>query len=508
MTSSTTPHSTAARSIQEVVNILLIGLGPHAQRTYVRHTHELAQRDGLAVRLSGIVELESERERIDALVCSQELDADTLFVSPFTEELPANVESELNRITDQRGINAVIISTEPLSHRAYALWALSRGLSVLLDKPVTTRANAVSDARQAQLIADDATEILACYERAAAKSPLCLIVNSHRRWHPAFDLALSLIREIRDLTGCPVTSVSSSHCDGKWRFPTEILQMNYHPFNQGYGKVSHSGYHIIDAVYRFFKAGYTRETAPDGASVYSSFLQPAGFVKQVRRQEYERIFGDEYAGAALHSDAEVVTASPKIGEIDAKTLIEFSAGGDIIGQAQIDLRHNGFSRRHWLWPRPDLYKAAGRVKHETHEVVCGPYQTIVLESRQANDKHETNDHSDMHAGGNNHFDVKVFRNSAITGDKEPYRLYRAGDLAEFDNSRLHIEQVKKEALREFVFFISGRIDRSQLKSNIDDHVIPARLMSALYLSHVNRTLGANPVASLALGNSDLIERPA
>ncbi|WP_242108001.1 Gfo/Idh/MocA family protein [Luteimonas aquatica] len=506
MTSSTSTAHASTGATHGPINILLIGLGPHAQRTYVRHVDELARHDGVDVRLSGIVELEGERDRIEALLRTERLDADAVFVPPFEEELPDEVASGLDGLARRRRIDAVIISTEPLSHRAYALWALARGLSVLLDKPVTTRANAVSDAAQARLIAEDADDILAHYERAAGTRRLCLVVNSHRRWHPAFDLALSLIREVRDLTGCPVTSVSSSHCDGQWRFPSEILQMRYHPFNQGYGKISHSGYHILDAVYRFFKAGYTRETAPDRASVYSSLLQPAGFVKQIPRREYERLFGAEYVRAGLHSDAEVASRSPKLGEIDAKALIEFGAGGDLIGQAQIDLRHNGFSRRHWLWPRPDLYKAAGRVKHETHEIVCGPYQTVVLESRQASDRHERSAPADRRAGGNNHFDVKIFRNTALTGGAEPYRLYRAGDLAEFDDSRLHIEQVKKEALREFVLFVAGRIERAQLRSNIDDHLVPARLMSAIYLSHVARSGGGNPVVPLEFEAGMLVER--
>ncbi|KKA25527.1 Cytochrome P450 monooxygenase [Rasamsonia emersonii CBS 393.64] len=49
----------------------------------------------------------------------------------------------------------------------------------------------------------------------------------------------------------------------------------------------------------------------------------------------------------------------------------------------LNLLHNGFSRRSWIRMGADWYKGSGRVKHEAHEVRSGPFQTIVIDSRQA-----------------------------------------------------------------------------------------------------------------------------
>jgi hypothetical protein len=306
------------------------------------------------------------------------------------------------------------------------------------------------------------------------------------------------IEEIRDKTGCPVTSVSSTHCDGQWRLPSEIVTQDYHAYNQGYGKVSHSGYHIIDSAYRFLKAGSVPDKAPDTLEVFSSFVQPDGFLHQLREEDYLRIFGEEYASVRRYEERELHAVFPRFGEIDAKALMTFRKAGAAICQAQIDLKHNGFARRTWLRPGADLYKGNGRVKHERHEIQSGPFQTILIESYQARDKHDQCGPADFELGGNNHFDIHVFRNCGITGDAAPLQTWKLSTLAEtagYDEGRLYTEQVKEAGLLEFVQCVEGSLPKSQLSSSIEDHRIPALMMSAIYASHVLGRSGGHPVVS-------------
>lgn len=69
------------------------------------------------------------------------------------------------------------------------------------------------------------------------------------------------------------------------------------------------------------------------------------------------------------------------------------------------------------------YKGIGRVKHEFHEIKSGPLQTVVLDSRQANDKHDRSVPSTAKMGSDNHFEVQSTSNNNIT--VQPMARHRA-----------------------------------------------------------------------------------
>jgi len=467
---------------QQVSMVLLIGLGPHARRTYLPHLTKLGRE--LRARLVGVVELESRRDETVSVCRQRGAEAAACFVNSFGRAMPEETRRQLDAMVAELEINAVIISTEPLVHRAYLDWALDRGLHVLVDKPLTTRRDVAHDVTQARGLWDDFVEVLQRYRQLQDRgADTCLLVNSHRRFHPGFEYVMRMIEEIRDESGCPVTNVASEHCDGQWRLPAEIVSQDYHPYNQGYGKLSHSGYHCVDLVNCFLRAGVVDGKRPDAMAVTSSFTMPTGFVEQVHREDYVRYFGAEYEAACPMSDGELRTAMKSFGEIDASAMIEFDRCGDTIATASIRLHHNGFARRTWLEPGRDLYKGNGRVRHERHRIDSGPFQTIYIESYQANDKHERSDEMDFELGGNNHFDIMVFRNAGRRGQHRPMEVMRLADLPSttgFDSGLLYNEQVKEACLQEFLGFISGDVARSDLRSSIEDHALTVRMLSMMY----------------------------
>jgi len=444
----------------------------------------------IGAHLAAVVELGSRRDETISACRENDAVLEPYFVDPFQGDLPADVHRILDAIVAEQLVNAVIISTEPLVHRAYLDWAVDRGLNVLVDKPLTTRRDVAHDVEQARGLWQDYSQVIARYRRAQARGAnTCLLVNSHRRFHPGFEHVMGLIEEVRDETGCPVTNIASEHCDGQWRMPLEIIEQDYHPYNQGYGKLSHSGYHCVDMVNCFLRAGMVPGKRPDSMSVTSSFLMPVGFVEQVHREDYLRYFGPEYATACPMDDGELSDRMARFGEIDATSMIEFDRAGTTVAQASIRLHHNGFARRTWLSPGKDLYKGNGRVRHERHRIDSGPFQTIYIESYQANDKHDRSDAMDFELGGNNHFDVIVFRNTGWGSGHEPLTVTRLADLpttAGFDSGLLYNEQVKEACLREFLGFIAGDIPRSDLRSSIEDHAMTVRLMSMMYEANAMR----------------------
>jgi predicted dehydrogenase len=481
-------------------NVILVGLGPHARRTYAPHMRKLGSR--LNARLCAVVELASAREETESFLQAAGFAAERLYVPPFPPGgMPPEVSHALDGLVRRHGARGVIVSTEPLAHRAYVEYALDRGLSVLVDKPLTTRPGVAHDLAQARALWDDYAELRAAYRAARARNRVCVVINSHRRWHPGFRKAFELIADIRQRFGCPVTHVASEHCDGQWRLPAEIVAQDYHPYNRGYGKLSHSGYHSLDMAASFVKAGAVPSKAADSVAVAASFVLPAGFLRQLTRDDYRRVFGPGYAAACPRPDDELRAAVENFGEIDAHALVEFRRHDEVVATAQVDLRHNGFARRSWLRPGADLYKGNGRVRHERHAVVSGPFQTLYIESYQANDRHDRSGGGDLDRGGNNHFELVVYRNCAVTGDREPQRVYRLSELtaeAGFDRTGLHNEQLKEQALAEFLRFLAGELGEADLRSGIEGHELTARLMSLIYEAHATRAGGGPGWASAPL----------
>jgi hypothetical protein len=443
--------------------------------------------------LAAVVELEGCRRQTEATLQIHALAPELLYVDPFEGTVPTAVREQLDGVIERNRINAVIISTEPLVHKAYLDYALDRGLNVLIDKPFTTRRGVAHDVDQARGIWEDYAETLKRYRGLQSSGrQTCLLVNSHRRYHPGFQKVFELIAEVRNRTGCPVTSVSSEHCDGQWRLPAEIVSQNYHPYNQGYGKVSHSGYHLLDMVNCFIVAGQVAGKVPDTMSLTSSFVLPPGFLEQVSREDYVRYFGEQYSQACPAADDELRGQMEGFGEIDASALIEFRRRGDVVANAIIRMQHNGFARRTWLQPGQDLYKGNGRVRHERHRIDNGPFQTVYIESYQANDKHDVSDRMDFELGGNNHFDICVFRNPGPDGMEKPMEILRLGELsgaADFDTGLLYNEQVKEACLIELIEFANGNLAAWQLRSNIESHALTVRMMSAIYEAHARRAAG-------------------
>lgn len=470
--------------------LMLAGVGPHARRFYLPAIATLGPRYG--VRLVAAMELESGRDSAARALAENGLEAEIHTVGRFETEMPADAKRSLDAIADRLRPSALIVATDPLSHRPYVLWAMRRGMDVLLDKPITTRRGAVSDPVAAQGIEMDFNEILTAWYEARRQRPVVVSVCAHRRYHPGIEEAIRIVREVCEKTGCPVTDIHAHHADGQWRLPEEIRTQDHHSYHSGHGKASHSGHHFFDCIYRFYQAGTVSGKSSDSMRVYASFVQPHGLLRQLTRADYERLFSPDYLPTCPHSDEELDRQFRDFGEVDLNAAITFLSDGVAMGQASLNLLHNSFSRRGWLYPPADLYKGNGRVKHEHHRVHVGPFLAVAIHSYQAKSDHDASDDADLRPGGNNHFEIQIFRNTRMIGGKE-VEVIHLDQLAGFDRSRLYIEQVKEGVVDEFFRYLAGKLTEQELRSPLWDHAIPVRMLSAVYESHANLQRGDNPV---------------
>ncbi|MEZ6141693.1 MAG: Gfo/Idh/MocA family oxidoreductase [Zavarzinella sp.] len=470
--------------------LMIAGVGPHARRFYLPAIANLGPRYG--VRLTAAVELESGRDGATRALADSGLNAEIHTVARFETEMPIEARQTLDSIADRLHPAAIIVATDPLSHRPYVLWAMQRGMDVLLDKPITTRRGAVSDPVEAKGIERDFDEIMSVWNETRRQRPVVVSVCAHRRYHPGIEEAIRIVRDVCKKTGCPVTDIHAHHADGQWRLPEEIRTQDHHSYHSGHGKASHSGHHFFDCVYRFYKAGTASGKSADSMSVYASFIQPNGLLRQLTRDDHVRLFGQDYHTACPHNDEELDMQFRNFGEVDLNAAITFMSNGVAIGQASLNLLHNSFSQRGWLYPPADLYKGNGRVKHEHHRVHVGPFLAVAIHSYQSKSDHDASAAADLLPGGNNHFEIQIFRNTKMIGGKE-VELIHLDQLQSFDRSRLYIEQVKEGVVGEFFRYLAGQVTENDLRSLIQDHAIPVCMLSAAYESHAKAQRGENPL---------------
>ncbi len=486
------------------INLICIGLGLHARNVYLPFLSKY--KDYFNINICLGIDLKSEEKAVRNYLVSIGMDIELLFIDPFSTQegtLPEDLDSYLTHFVNKFQIEAVLISTEPLVHKAYAMWALRNGLHILMDKPVSTRENVVFDMQQAVGIEEDYQDLLAAYRDLQKKKSTIFSINAQRRYHICHQKVLSLIKEVSERFDAPITSIQTSHADGQWRLPNELLEPLTHPFCQGYGKCSHSGYHFFDIVYQYYLAGQRPDKQPDKIQLMSSFVSPKAFIRQFNRSNYQQYFTEEYGSICPFEDPELISRMDRYGELEASVLLRFIKEKENIANATINLTHNSFSRRAWLEARrEDLYKKNGRVKHEFHSIQQGPFQNIQIHSYQSKDDHSVNTDDDYKLGGNNHFEIYVFRNSSMFGNDEPtLKTYQIKDIDtknHYSETELAIDLSKGLVMVEFFDFIHQKIPKNLLISNIESHEIPVKIMSHIYKSHILQQEGQSPLVEFSL----------
>lgn len=477
------------------VRVLVIGIGHHARRIYLPALKKYQA--AMPITIFGL-DIKPTKELVDAYLNERGIRVDMVYIEPLidTEQLPAVTESELDAIVVKNSINSVIISTDPTTHKIYAKWAIKNKLHVLMDKPITTQKGVAVDSNQAHKLITDYREILNPYLELQKEKRTVFAVNTQRRYEIGYQKVFSLIREVSNRFNVPVTSIQAGHSDGVWIFPDETVEQKSHPYNEGYGKCSHSGFHLFDIVWQFYKAGEIEEKKPNIGEVYSSFINPDGSLIQINQDDYRKYFGEDYDKKVRRSEAELNDMFKNYGENDAFSTVRLLKDNKNICNISINLLHNSFSRRSWVEPSKDLYKGNGRIKHQYYHIQQGPFQCIQIHNYQSNDRQENNTDADYKLGGNNHFDIYIFRNDRMFGEgTKSLEVLTLPDIAEkdFSGSQLYHEAAKHRAVLQFLSTVVGDYDINKVTTPLESYDVPVKIMSSIYKSNVNYRSGENPL---------------
>ncbi|MFI6149108.1 hypothetical protein [Streptomyces sp. NPDC051109] len=156
----------------------------------------------------------------------------------------------LDRAHATHRFSLAIIACNPVHHRDYLLWAVSRGISVLCDKPLLVAEGAAYEPAAAEAIIGGYAELDRALTRARAcgPGPVHLAMPLRRRANDVYRSIAADISEIQRTQAQGITSMQLIKNGGLFRHPEEYLFGDAHGYRSGVGALSFSSYHYIDLL--------------------------------------------------------------------------------------------------------------------------------------------------------------------------------------------------------------------------------------------------------------------
>lgn len=483
----------------KIINLLIIGFGLHTRRIYYPLL-ELANHDP-ELNLCAAIDLASCQQNIESYLSTHHLKPDMVYIDDkynLTNHLHENIVAILNELVQKYQINGVIIATEPLAHLCYAKWALESGLSVLMDKPISSYEGVSTSEIFSKKLALDYYDLNEIYQRQRRLLPhVVFSLMAQRRYQTSFNFIKQRIAECFQQTNCPITNVQTFHSDGQWRMPTEIMDQHYHSYNQGYGKCSHSGYHYFDIIPFVLESGLGGNKYYDSIDVLSQATRPTDILAQFDIKDYQALFGEStFNQHNKYQEKKLLNAFSTFGEVDCNSHICFKKEEKILTLASINLTHNGYSQRNWVTAKGrDLYKGNGRVAHESHIFQQGPFQSIHFHSYKSDEPSLELTNRKGRIGTKEHLEIYIFRNHKMIGG-EHIEILDIDDLIAMEGGKKGlVGKSKSKAFYEFIAAMRGEIRTEEMISDFSKHEASAILTSAIYQSICHQYLGRNRLVS-------------
>lgn len=466
-------------------NFALVGIGPHAKRIYLPFFKKHK------VNLSLVIDLDSKKDNIRKYLNENGFEKTKIFTINDSykdyDHLPKNIASNLLSVCEVFDITHLIISTEPKAHFMYLEFGLKNNFNVLTDKPITVTKNMTS-LSSIEKVRKQYYEVL----NIAKNSKGSCKVMCQRQYHKGYEKIKEVLTDVVNEYQLPITNIDIFHSDGAWEMPHDLLKEN-HPYLYGYGKLFHSGYHFIDLLSDFIKIndslGGTKKIV-DG-DVYSTVCTPNDEMQFLTIDDYKRLFKKQNIPA--YYDENSNPTFKKFGEKDYHGLLTFyNKDGFTITTANLNLLHNGVSRRSWIETK-DFYKSNGRIRHERINIEIGHLLNIQVHSYQSKEICDrTGDEESV--GGLEHFDIYFFNNPLI--DKEPFKEIHLGDM--YSDKEKKEFQGYNELSREI--FLNNFLNNKDCKGDIRDQALAIEILYSCAKGIHNHYAKKNKIEKINIRN--------
>lgn len=155
-------------------------------------------------------------------------------------------------------IDTVIISTPHEFHYKYTLLCLKYGVDVICDKPIIATPAQSSLEEKAKENIYKHNNLLDAIEKSTNRKlqRRCYVLTPlRRRVQETYTNIYDSVNLIKEKFGQEVSDITISHNDGVFRFCNEVELNGAHGYTDGFGKLTHTGYHLIDVAAALIENG-------------------------------------------------------------------------------------------------------------------------------------------------------------------------------------------------------------------------------------------------------------
>lgn len=464
-------------------DLALVGVGLHAEHGYLPLLRDLVRRG--EVRLRAVVDVAERRTQV--LEALSRAGAEPQYV--ITDDADAAAArnqalglARLGRLTADRRLDGIIVSTDPRGHRGILEWAAEQGIDVLVDKPLTARELRFTDDAAAGLAADHRD-----LAKAFANGGATATVMVPRRLHPGYAFVHRTLSEAVAELGLPITYLDLYHSSGYWNLPDEFPSRENHPYTYGYGALLHSGYHFADLAAWLLKVN--EHSGPDGwadrLEVVAQHATPDDVLEQVPHAFYQK--ANMGAGLAPAYAADSRAAARDFGETDVNIGFRALRGDRAVTLGGVHMIETGLSDRAWRRLPQDTYKKNGKFSQDRLTAHVGYVLTV----------HAWEEHDDDPEGGKR-FVVEVLRNEALIGGPRVQRQVFVPEESP-GGERVSLSVAGKRAL--FARWLAGQTGGLTL----DSHDLTVALLTAAYTAMFRARRGLAPLAHARVGTDSTVE---
>lgn len=177
----------------------------------------------------------------------QEASSDYIYIKLPKENQIIFIKNVINKYS----IDIVIVSTPPVYHDFYLTNLIPTGVNFICDKPLVAIKGQSYDKKQVLKIKEKYNEILELKNKYKVLIYTPLRRHVQNFYHNIYDSVKMISKNYNQ----NITFASLYENDGVYRWDNEMNIDFAHGYNNGLGKVTQTGYHILDIVAKLIESG-------------------------------------------------------------------------------------------------------------------------------------------------------------------------------------------------------------------------------------------------------------
>lgn len=278
----------------------------------------------------------------------------------------------LKKCIIENDIDIAIVSTPPKFHFEYTLLLLSYGVDIICDKPIIATKAQSSLLESAMENIKKYNALLEAIQESHNRKKIrrCFVLTPlRRRFQTTYTGLFESLQTIKNEFSQEVSRITISHNDGVFRFYDEVeIKCGSHGYSDGFGKLTHTGFHILDLVAALIEYGCFNENIQCSCKIINcttvgEMLSSNGVnAKLLRNQNVPRKVSD----IALQS------------EMDLAICYTLYRNGSKFCNIMVDLIHCGKSNRIQHSYNFDQYNDQGRTNELTLHIQQGSLFSIQM----------------------------------------------------------------------------------------------------------------------------------